>query len=376
MSSFYYWYVLIFVMLFSLLAMSFIAKCLRFNLDRINATISAVILWFFMAFRSMFVGTDTKQYVYIFEQIESLKFSELFSTRLYFYGGRYLFGLSNFPKGYLIFNKLLTYISSNGQTITIACTTLIFAFMIRLLKKRSSYPMLSLWLFYTLGIYQTDMNVMRNAVIVFWCYLCFDLVEKQRLVLYIFCVLLASSFHLSALLFIPFYWIINRVDFTPKLIRRLLLTAIVFGVLLSFMRPVLASVLPSVFAQYFDDNSEKLEGLLVGALHLGLVFGIFFISAKRNWRYMADVDRVGIWMLLAETFFFALGIGMRSSLRMAALFGPYIIILIPNLIDKSSKNGNKNVVLLIIIVLTGLQYLLRIRINNIGGSMPYSFFWA
>ena len=281
MSSFYYWYVLIFVMLFSLLAMSFIAKCLRFNLDRINATISAVILWFFMAFRSMFVGTDTKQYVYIFEQIESLKFSELFSTRLYFYGGRYLFGLSNFPKGYLIFNKLLTYISSNGQTITIACTTLIFAFMIRLLKKRSSYPMLSLWLFYTLGIYQTDMNVMRNAVIVFWCYLCFDLVEKQRLVLYIFCVLLASSFHLSALLFIPFYWIINRVDFTPKLIRRLLLTAIVFGVLLSFMRPVLASVLPSVFAQYFDDNSEKLEGLIVGALHLGLVFGIFFISAKK-----------------------------------------------------------------------------------------------
>ena len=91
---------------------------------------------------------------------------------------------------------------------------------------------------------------------------------------------------------------------------------------------------------------------------------------------MADADRVGIWMLLAETFFFALGIGMRSSLRMAALFGPYIIILIPNLIDKSSKNGNKNVVLLIIIVLTGLQYLLRIRINNIGGSMPYSFFWA
>ena len=179
MNSDYFWYELIFAIMCSFMVVSFIARYLRFNINIVSVAVSSAVLWFFMAFRSMFVGTDTKQYVYIFEQIVNVKFSELLSTRLYFYGGRYLFGLSDLPKGYLIFNKLLTYISSNGQTITIACTTLIFAFMIRLLKKRSSYPMLSLWLFYTLGIYQTDMNVMRNAVIIFWCYLCFDLVEKR-----------------------------------------------------------------------------------------------------------------------------------------------------------------------------------------------------
>lgn len=92
---------------------------------------------------------------------------------------------------------------------------------------------------------------------------------------------------------------------------------------------------------------------------------------------MFECEAIGVWMLMLEMLFFCIGYDVAAATRMAALFGPYLIIFIPRLIESGieSKSVRLNVIALVM-VLSGMQYIVRLQINNIGSTMPYQFFWA
>lgn len=92
---------------------------------------------------------------------------------------------------------------------------------------------------------------------------------------------------------------------------------------------------------------------------------------------MFECEAIGVWMLMLEMLFFCIGYDVAAATRMAALFGPYLIIFIPRLIESGieSKSVRLNVIALVM-VLSGMQYIVRLQINNIGATMPYQFFWA
>lgn len=92
---------------------------------------------------------------------------------------------------------------------------------------------------------------------------------------------------------------------------------------------------------------------------------------------MFECEAIGVWMLMLEMLFFCIGYDVAAATRMAALFGPYLIIFIPRLIESriESKSVRLNVIALVM-VLSGMQYIVRLQINNIGSTMPYQFFWA
>lgn len=92
---------------------------------------------------------------------------------------------------------------------------------------------------------------------------------------------------------------------------------------------------------------------------------------------MFECEAIGVWILMLEMLFFCIGYDVAAATRMAALFGPYLIIFIPRLIESGieSKSVRLNVIALVM-VLSGMQYIVRLQINNIGATMPYQFFWA
>lgn len=92
---------------------------------------------------------------------------------------------------------------------------------------------------------------------------------------------------------------------------------------------------------------------------------------------MFECEVIGVWMLMLEMLFFCIGYDVAAATRMVALFGPYLIIFIPRLIETGieSKSVRLNVIALVM-ALSGMQYIVRLQINNIGSTMPYQFFWA
>ena len=80
-------------------------------------------------------------------------------------------------------------------------------------------------------------------------------------------------------------------------------------------------------------------------------------------------------LLTINLCFFGLNIGLDDASRMAGMFGPYLVILIPQMLTLIPNRIRRANVTQLLVLLCGIQYVLRMCINNIGGSMPYAFFW-
>ena len=245
----------------------------------------------------------------------------------------------------------------------------------KLIKGHSPYVFLSAWLYITLGIYQTQMNMARNAIAILICYLGCKYIAEHNVIKFLICVTIATLFHSSSVLFIPVYWLVTKTKLTGKQVEKILLLSM--SCAFSFVRPLFVRFLPFGFGRYFAGNTSKFESLVVGVFHLVVVAIVIFFTDKHDRTKMFEREAIGVWMLVLEMLFFCIGYDVAAATRMAALFGPYLIIFIPRLIKTGIKSKTMRLnVIALIVIMSGVQYIARLQINNIGLTMPYQFFWA
>jgi len=362
-----FWYLLLMGIVLCVMLLCAIGKHYGYKtIERQFILLSSVPLIFFMAFRESHVGIDTLEYVRAFSQIrEYTLFQALFAE---VYGrGRYTLLLE---PGYRLFNWIVGLFSKNDQAIIVFGSLLIISLLTHVCKKESSAPMLSLFMYLTLGIFQTHMNVSRNAMAIFICYYGFKYIESKRLWRFLLCVMIGCSFHFSVILLIPLYWLVNYVSFDNKNFRKILVSVFAFTMVFPLLKDLFVRIVPAIYRGYFLRNTEDRSGILVGLFYLLLfVISILFVKKGERYKVLSD-ERTGTWMLLLNTFFFSLSFSMGNAARAAALFGPYIIIYIPQLLDKVRKKGIARAIVIILCI--GI-YIARMSVNNIGRTMPFQF---
>lgn len=335
--------------------------------------IACVILALFMACRSKWVGVDTKFYCAAFTYLQDVDFANLFSTGIYIDASNPNWNL-DFEPGYRLCNKLLGLFFTSQQTITVFNSLVILYLLYHWIRKESCDDLLSVWLYITLGIYQTEMNVARNAIAILLCYNALPHVKRGRFWRYTAVVLLAASFHKSTLLFIPLYFV-----FRMKLSNRrsplvLMLYSVLLGLLSLQVLPLVRYIMPG-FASRYLKTSTSLEAVTVGAFYALLVIFVW-LNLKGTERKNARKNAaIGWWLLLLNLFSFAINTQIKYAARLAALFGSYMIVFIPQLLHQIEGKKRYNQTKALIVIGCGVQYILRMMINNIGGTLPYSFFW-
>ena len=335
--------------------------------------IACLILWFFMAFRGLSVGVDTKHYAYVFTQFKNIPFSKVFTAVTY--ANENKSWIFDFEPGYRLVNKLLSLLFTAPQAITIFNATVIMVLWYKLIRRESPDFMLSVWLLVTLGIFQTEMNVTRNAIAILIVYNGFGYLRRGQFFRYAAICLFASLFHIAALVFLPLYWAVRRIRLTPTQAIILICASCVLGFLFPLISPYLSALLPWRFAKYFQDNNEKLESLMVGLLNGGIFILTCLFLSRWGRRELWRRYRLGVMMLVINLCFFGLNIGLEDASRMAALFGPYLIILIPRMLTLIPSRAQRSYAARLLMLFCGIQYVLRMCINNIGGTLPYAFFW-
>lgn len=341
--------------------------------SKLALQIACVILLFFMAFRALSVGVDTKFYGYTFHQFGKIPFSQIFDAKLYAQPGEnWSF---DFEPGYRLYNKLISLLSDSQQLITVVNSVLIIGFLYLWLQKESPNALLSVWLYLTLGIYQTEMNVVRNAISLFMIYYAMHDIQEKKFRQYAAIVIAASMFHKSALVFLPLYFLIGRVRLSVKRIVILILTSAAVGMNYSTLGFYVRAIMPSSLDKYFTVSNGKMETLIVGVLYAAVVlFLVCFMNRQEQEKAIAESPN-GAWMFTLNICFFGLNIGLGSAARMAALFGPYIILYIPQMLECVSEEEKRKKLTALIVLICGCQYILRMLINNIGGTQPYQFFF-
>lgn len=368
-----FWYLFICVFMFYPFLLVYVGKKHGVNTQKIALQLSTFVLMFFMALRDPIIGVDTKYYCYIFEQLRDTPVKKIFSVVTY--GIKGSTWVVDLEKGYRFYNKVIGIFFDSSQMITVVNSCIILMLLYFLIKKKSKDYFLSIWLYLTLGLFQTEMNVSRNAIAILICYHALDYIAEKKFWKYIIWVCIAATIHKSVLVFIPLYFLFKKPIPSGKRMRLIIGISSVVGIGCMVLAPYIQNIIPMGLGKYLMASNEKTESLLVGGFYIAIVFFIWFMMKRSEKEGIYSACSTGMWMFTLNIACFGLNIGFKMAARVAGLFGVYIIILVPDLIHEIKSEKRRKTVTILLILGCGLQYILRMMINNIGGTMPYSFFW-
>jgi len=313
-----------------------------------------IILTLVCGLRGEFVGVDTQSYHNIFNNllIES-------PVRIIEYG-------------YLLFLKLVIALQGTQQLVFLVFAGFTIYCFSRFIIRYSKDPYLSLTIFVLVGpLYLSTFNQIRQylAIGIFLTYL-IPLIKEKKFNNFL-AITLATTFfvHFSALVLIPFYFILNK--------KISLFNKVSFIILFNIFTSYIISLILMTPYGYFILKREDIEvGKLLFFSQIIISFLILCVEnkitqKKINRNVFFNMAYFSIFMLVP--LFINNNIPVEIFTRMNSYFFPFIIILIPDLLDRFTKTSNKILTPLFLIFLSLYFFRNTILIGESYNLFPYDF---
>lgn len=148
------------------------------------------------------IGYDYFNYLELYEQLGPMTAAQLMQDHV----------ALEFP-GYALYTRLCWLLGLSYRELLLVTNLLLTGVVLCFIRKYSPLPWLGVYLYLTLQFFAHSMNLFRQSIAATICLLAYPFLKKRRLLPFVLIVLAASSFHLSALFLLPFYWVLNwRVD--------------------------------------------------------------------------------------------------------------------------------------------------------------------
>ena len=327
------------------------------------------IVMFVVASLRRSVGHDYNNYALMYMRSMTLDIEEIAVQRT--------------EKGYSIITKLLADYFYDYQTIFIVCAAFFAVCVAVAAYKYCKRPYLGICFFLTFGVYFNTFNFLRQEIagfIVFFAIM--HCVKKDQFFRFCIMVLLASCFHLSAILMIPFYFLL-KIKITP-------VTLGIYGgltvLIYIFSWDIMDFITDYIYKQYQPRTSVH---VLHGFDSSYLIFSIIaFVAAYVFRRRLIEKDPfndVLISCMFFSLFFEVIGIKHSIVSRMGAyVILPAVIVLMPRLFEaalekcrEAAKSNKKRRTLFtavtvasFAVVCTTMYGLMIVR--NYNGVTPYT----
>jgi len=238
------------------------------------------------------------------------------------------FKLYSGDSGFNVFLSFIKeFISTDPQVFIFICALITNLLIFTIIYKYSAIFELSLFLYITMGCYLVTMNGIRQYLVSAILFLCIKLITDGRWLPFFIIVLIVSTMHTSALLFIPVYFFV-RLKPWSKLVGITLLASVVILVLFNQIGTfllgslegsqyghyqeyilteggganairTLVAAIPIVLAylgrKQIESNNDKFINILINFSILNL---IFYILAMQNWIFARMSVYFGLYGLL------------------------------------------------------------------------------
>lgn len=250
--------------------------------------------------------------------------------------------------------------------ITVGCIFIAFYKYTELLE-------LSIFLFITTGCYLVSMNGVRQYLASSILFLAFPLIYKRKWQIYFPLVLICSTFHKSALLFIPLYFVVDSPAWgnTTKWI-------LFVGVFLFISYPITGPILANILGEtQYGNYKNALMSTGAGAnmirvivMAVPVVFsyiGRDFVKGKEKYyNIVVNFSVINLIAILLATKFWIYA-------RFNMYFSLYMIILLTWIVRYMFSGKNRKIMYLICIILYLLYYYYEMHIS-LGYGPGYQHF--
>lgn len=285
----------------------------KLNLDFIWAFI---LLFLFRGFRADTVGGDLASY------------KEAYSIFTDFDIHLLNISASGYESGYVLYNAILNKFSSDFR-LEIIITALFTTFgLLKFIYKNSLKPGLSLYIYITMYMYGQSFNNERQAIAIVILMLSIIYIRKRKPFKFIFCVLVATLFHTTSLIFIVLYPLYNiRISAVYWIVS--IITAVVVYIMTG---SILGYLLGGLYSEkYLSTDLMEGGGYSYFVLLVLLIITAIIIMSKKQ---LSNPDnRLWIHMMVVAAIMQIISFKMGYFYRAVILFSVSMIFLVPCIID-------------------------------------------
>lgn len=272
-------------------------------------------------------------------------------------------GWQNYEWGYIVFNKLVGCISTEYQSLLIACAVASIAPIGVMIWKNSKDPLLAIIVYLGLPCALVPFSALRQGIAVGICCLSIPLIRKNKLVEFVLLVAFATLFHYSAVCFIIAYPIYHI-----KLSKHLRILSI----------PALAVIFVARYPLFVIGSKILKKSAAIeqtNAVTLLIVFALIYTFCALFVHDETDGGFLNIYYIACVAQCFA---GLYSiAMRVGYYFMPSLVIALPNIIKNMKKFDNRKISRLCVMTAFVAYGLYMLYSSGKGWAMtyPYHFFW-
>lgn len=316
--------------------------------------VTGLVLLLIAGFRGDFTS-DYKGYADLFDLYNKFSFTGIFKSQ---------FGQEI---GYVLLNKIVGLFTKNSMYIMIVVSLIIIVLFFIQFKKYSTYIWLSVLMFVNVGAYYISFNIIRQIIAAAIIFSGSRFLYEKKPKNYFIIIAVAALFHKSALIMIPFYFILN-FKFNVK---KLFLASTALFVSMTFLELIL-SIIQKFFYSYFKMGTYGMVGFSFKNVVLPLLVLIFVLVNYSKLDLSSPKINVWVNAIVFYAFFSFMGLKIQMIQRIAEFFAPYILLLIPWVISRiSSKELRVLTIYITILLVISYNY---ITFSG-SGYDPYYFIW-
>ena len=227
---------------------------------KIYIIVVSIILILISGMRNMYVAEDTYNYFFKFVDAGSMSYGEIFDIK-------------KDPLFSLFIKIVRIFIGDHFQVFLAICSSFLIVPLGLFIYKESKYPLISYLLFISLGFYGFSMVCVRQAMSIGVLLLSYNAIKNHQLIKFLICIIVASSFHLSALVFLLIYPL-SYLKYNLKILF-LYIVAIVVAVTMGQIL-VYSFDLSLIDERFGSYQSGEARGLSASGFVQLVLFALFF----------------------------------------------------------------------------------------------------
>lgn len=307
-------------------------------------------LWFITAFRYD-VGTD---YFYTY-----VKYFEHTSYGWKPYEHEILFQL---------LNNALVSLNLNYVWLFAISGTLILCFLFYYIFKFSPKPLYSIAIFFCSSFFFNSLNNVRQYIAIAIAIIGFS--QKKTLKAFVI-ILIASLFHLTAIVYIPLYIVMNFL-FAKPVKKTTMVILSLFCILLS---PLICLILKKVIAitpyAYFLDSQESGYSLLMIIVNMIIfIFTLFYYDSKdKTYQKLAFLQLITAFCCVCSIFFQ----NEEMWMRIIRITSTFQLVLLPKIVLKEKNQIYRFAIGALFIIIYSIYTIYTVYYQGGLEVFPYQF---
>lgn len=314
--------------------------------------IAAFPLFLLIGFRHYSLGNDTYTYLHNFSVLIDTPWNEVTDA-------------SEMEPGYLIFAKLLTYITHEPLVYQVICASIYYLAVFSFCNQLERSPFLTLFFFVTLGVYTFMFTGTRQCLAMSVCLFAFYFIRKRKIVFFLLLVALAYAFHHSAALFVVAYFIYGR-KINVFYISAYAILSIASIVFLDRIQVFLNNLLDYDYDVEYTANGEVFF-LALAALTIASIIITF------SYRSLTFGGRGCINIAIIALFFWVLRLFTRIAERPSYYFLFFSCAMVAFALDGIPKLKERFIAKTVVVSLCMLLYVYRLM-TSLSNLVPYIFY--